>query len=387
MPYVPPKVLRFLMSNTAVAAVWSGDDVWAGYPYRWTTTLAVALQTHSSPDTPTPYLYDGNDVAIGDYIVTSGQGRVLKIVGIQEQSASVVACTVEDENRANTIADPTSGGDGGIPDGEGLLFSTKNGWPILHPLPDSLIGMLPPYFSADIIARFLNNRSTTVAAADVAFDYPVYAYSTIDTAVKALLDNVSPAVDVLPTVALTLTPARALLGSTVTSVTANWTVSAGSITAQTLTDAGSLAANVRTYTFSNLAVTQNKTYTLAYTLAYGLANTATATTNATVEFVGARYWGALAQDNPTDAAILSLASDLETTRLQTRVISPAGKYIYFAWPAALGQAAAFRFNGLPNSAWTRTTRDIVNSAGATIAYHIYRSDYAQHGENIAIEVL
>lgn len=158
MSFVPTKVLNFVMQNTAPSAVWSGAGAWAGYPYQWTTTLAVTAQPHGSPDTPTPYFYDGNDVSVGDYILTAGQGRILKIVAITQQTASSVTCTVEDENRQNTFQDTTSGGDGGIPDGEGLLFAVKNGWPILHPLPDALAGALPPYFSADVIARFMNNR-------------------------------------------------------------------------------------------------------------------------------------------------------------------------------------------------------------------------------------
>ena len=162
MTFVPTKVLRFVMSGTTPFATWSSDDVWPGAPYQWATALAITPQPHSAPNTPTPYFYDGNDVNVGDYILTSGQGRILKIVSITSKNASSVSCVVEDENRENTLLDETSSGEGGIPDGEGLLFSVKNGWPILHPLPDALVGSLPPYFSADVMARFMNNRTDNI---------------------------------------------------------------------------------------------------------------------------------------------------------------------------------------------------------------------------------
>lgn len=146
------------MAQTVPYANWTQNDGWLNYPYQWQTTLYVVAQSHGSPDTPTPYYYDGLDVAVGDYIVTSGQGRILKIVTITSQTAGEVNCIVEDENRENILLDDTTSGEGGIPEGEGLLFAVKNGWPILHPLPDALIGALPPYFSADIIARFMNSR-------------------------------------------------------------------------------------------------------------------------------------------------------------------------------------------------------------------------------------
>lgn len=158
MAFRPTKVLRVTLSAVAPAATWSGDEIWSGYPYRWSATLYLTAQTHGSPETPTPYFYDGRDVIVGDYIITGGQGRILKIVEIDTQTADIVQCVLEDEGRQNTLLDPDTAGEGGIPEGEGLLFEVKNGWPILHPLPDALAGALPPYFSADVIARFMNSR-------------------------------------------------------------------------------------------------------------------------------------------------------------------------------------------------------------------------------------
>lgn len=158
MAFRPTKVLRVTLSAVAPFAAWAGDEIWSGYPYRWSASLYLTAQTHGSPETPTPYFYDGRDVIVGDYIITGGQGRILKIVEIDTQTADIVQCVLEDEGRQNTLLDPDTAGEGGIPEGEGLLFEVKNGWPILHPLPDALAGALPPYFSADVIARFMNSR-------------------------------------------------------------------------------------------------------------------------------------------------------------------------------------------------------------------------------------
>jgi hypothetical protein len=158
MSFTPTKVLRFSMAGTQPYATWPLNDGWLGYPYQWLTTLSVSAQQHGSPTTQTPYAYDGNDVNVGDCIVTSGQGRILKIVSIFSQDATAVVCVVEDEDRENILLDDTTSGEGGIPDGEGLLFEIRNGWPILHPIPDALVGTLPPYFATDIIARYMNTR-------------------------------------------------------------------------------------------------------------------------------------------------------------------------------------------------------------------------------------
>ena len=159
MPFTPAKVMIFTMSGTVASAFFPDDDGWQGYPYQWTTTLSVPPVPHGSEYTPTPYYYTCADVVVGDCITTTGQGRMLKIVAISSQVDDVVECTVEDWNRENIMSDQTQSGDGGIIDGVGVLFSVKNGMPILHPLPDNIVGSLPHTFSADIIARFMNSNT------------------------------------------------------------------------------------------------------------------------------------------------------------------------------------------------------------------------------------
>ena len=162
MPFTPPKVLLIRLRAMSAVSYWSAGGPWNGYAYRWSATLDVSPQPHGDPTTPTPNFYDGNDIKVGDYIVTSGQGRILKVSAITSAADTVVQCVLEDENQQNTLSNEGQDGDGSVTsDVDGLLFETKNGWPILHPLPNSLSGSLPPYFSADVIARFMYTRIDT----------------------------------------------------------------------------------------------------------------------------------------------------------------------------------------------------------------------------------
>lgn len=202
MPTFPSRVLSFVLSNMTPIAFWEGDDAWTGYPYKWTATLNVAAQPHGSPDTPTPYFYDGNDVIVGDYVATSGRGRVLKIVAIASKTSSGVNCTLEDEARVNTLNDDEQLGNGGIQEGEGLLFTVENGWPILHPLPDALGGSLPAYFATDIISRFMRYRPDTVNAVSADEKGQPGGVATLDSTTGKLPEDQIPALAVTETVSV-----------------------------------------------------------------------------------------------------------------------------------------------------------------------------------------
>lgn len=431
------------MALTAPYATWPQDDGWRGYPYQWSTTLFIGSQSHGSPATRMPYYYDGLDVNVGDYIVTSGQGRILKIVTITTQNAGSVQCIVEDENRENILLDETTSGDGGIPDGEGLLFEVKNGWPILHPLPDALAGGIPPYFSADIIARFMNSRvdsggsgpgqsgptgptgpqgatgvsgvsgpsgrigatgvsgatglqgatgvgvSGPIFATGVRFTYPSLNYTNVNEALSDLIGTAltNPTNPSTPQVILTSDVTQVEAGTVVSNITFNWTLSKGTIIAQSLTDVGGLVPTLRTLSLSGLNITTQKTYVLTYSLTYlGYSGTINDSAATIISFARKRYWGLSSAATLTDADIIGLSAEFSTERMQSRIFNPTAQYIYFAWPSTFG-TAIFKFNGLTNSAWILTSRVFVNAAGGATTYNIYRSQYQQNGANIVIEVL
>lgn len=411
------------MAQTAPYAYWPANDGWQGYPYRWQTKLYTVTQSHGSPASRTPYFYDGYDVNVGDYIVTSGQGRILKIVTIISQNGGEVACIVEDENRENILLDETTSGDGGIPDGEGILFEVKNGWPILHPLPDALAGALPPYFSADIIARFMNSRIDSggggagvtgatgpagpagatgpqgpqgatgvgvagpIYATGVQFTYPGLNYTSLSEAVTDLIGNALTPNPNQPQVTMSNSAGQLEYGTILTATTVSWSLPQGTIVTQSLSDVGALTPSLRSYALTNLNITTDKTYTLTYTLSYlGFIGTVNGSASTTISFGLKRYWGLSSAAAITDAGIIGLSSEFSTTRAQTRTFNPNAQYIYFAYPSALG-AASFKFNGLTNSAWLLTNRLFINAVGGAAQYNIYRSEYQQSGANLSIEVL
>ena len=175
MPYTPTKLLSINMRDTAESAWWSLDDGHQGAPYQWTTTLDVTALGHGSPYTRLPFYYNGEDVAVGDWVSSSGMGLLLKIVNISSATDTVVNCTVEDYNRINI--QQSDSGSGGIPDGAGFLFSVVGGVPIIHPIPDALQGSLPYYFEADILMRFLNDRLMS----EVYIDQTAHGFSVGDS--------------------------------------------------------------------------------------------------------------------------------------------------------------------------------------------------------------
>jgi len=556
MTLAPPKILQIRLTNVVELPDRLPASYWNNNAYRWTATLYINPQQHGYPDSPTAFYYTARDIALGDYVVTSGRGLILKIIAVNLASATSTSidCTLEDEQQYNAFLNENSDGDGLIPstNTEGLLFAVKNGWPILHPLPDALAGTLPPYFSADIIARFMYTRvpdsggggspgatgpqgatgpagqtgptgsvgvtgatglqgatglagatgvgvtgatgpvgpqgpqgppgsggggtgtdgatgatgvgitgatgaqgatgvgitgatgatgvqgatgvagavgatgatglqgatgvgvtgavgpvgatgpvgpqgppgsggggpGGTVYATGVLFSYPAYSYTNVDQAVRGLLDNAALAPPPAPPrVTLSNNINQVELGQVVTAVTLDWTLPHGTILSQSLTDAGVISPNLRTYTFTSQNINSTKTYFLNYTLSYiGFEGTVGAIASTTIQFSSKRYWGTLATDAPTDADIRSLEAEFSNNKTQTRVFNPDDEYLYFAWPASLGTAASFKFNGLLNSAWILTTRNFVNSSGGATLYYIYRSEYKHNGSNILIEV-
>ena len=167
----PAKLLRVSISGVTTAATYSGADPWNGNPIRWNATLTVTAQPHSdTASTPVSGFYDGRNVAVGDYVASTGEGRVLRIFSISAQTASSVTCVLEDVNRVNTFQSQNQDGIGLISSGTAYLFEVVNGYPILYPLPDALLGSLPFTFATQIIARFLSFQATSTTVYTQAFN-------------------------------------------------------------------------------------------------------------------------------------------------------------------------------------------------------------------------
>jgi hypothetical protein len=159
------------------------------------------------------------------------------------------------------------------------------------------------------------------------------------------------------------------VGASVASVSLTWSYNK-TITAQELAGTGTTSpiladrAQVVTGPF-----TTDTTFTIT-------GHTATESDDATtsVVFQRKRHWGLSASTSLDTTAILGLSgSELSTSRVQTRTLSPSSQYVYFAWPSTFG-TPAFTVNGLSNTAWTMTTVSHTNASGSTTNYDVYRSD-------------
>lgn len=158
MTIKPVKFLTIKMTNNGTHANWSVDDgtsdPYLNYPYQWNIELTVDPQYHGSPYTRTPYQYDAFDVLIGDWVVTSDDGKAVKIISIDNstRTGSYVKCVVEDVDRYNTFIDSRATGIGIGQDGFGFLFElSEDGLPLLVPISN---GILPNNFQVDLISRF-----------------------------------------------------------------------------------------------------------------------------------------------------------------------------------------------------------------------------------------
>ena len=142
----PNKVLSGSASNIVGTEYWphpnAADDPWydgAGITrkfYRWEITFTVEEQTHGSNLTREPFVYNGLDVTVGDWIAGSADGKCLRIVSISEKEKGTVTCIAEDYLRYNTFKSPN--GNGRFNAGSIVIFSlNEEGNPIIDPLPSS----------------------------------------------------------------------------------------------------------------------------------------------------------------------------------------------------------------------------------------------------------
>ena len=164
---VPAKVLPVTVTNMTMKAYWDyddgeGDKWWSGgatpKPYRWELTLSVGSVSHGSHKTRTPYVFNGFDVLVGDFIAGATDGKALQIVSITEKTAGSVVCVVEDILRYNTFRNPSGIGIFTVP-GQAVIFqSNEFGDPMIDPLPT---GIVSADFYANVNSRFkyLNPRA------------------------------------------------------------------------------------------------------------------------------------------------------------------------------------------------------------------------------------
>ena len=171
------------------------------------------------------------------------------------------------------------------------------------------------------------------------------------------------------------------VGETVTSVSLTWNYNKEIVSQSLNQGIGDLIPTLRSYTHSEQSITSNRTYTI--TANDGKKNV---TANTTIAFNYRRYWGVSANPTLADAEILAMSSEFSSSRSQTRTFNcSGGRYFYLVWPASWG-TGSFNVGGLAFSDLHQVTRDMVNSAGATVPVLITRCNILQNGTAIQVTV-
>jgi hypothetical protein len=146
------------------------DDInspWYGYANKWKAQYIISTpQTHSDSRTPTPYEYNGLDIAVGDWSA-GGDGLAVRIIEVIEEnfsfggvnyispSPNAITVVVEDIESFNLLNDPTQTGTN-FSDNINWIFSlSDDGTPMLNYIPAFDI---PVNFHATLLARFQNRN-------------------------------------------------------------------------------------------------------------------------------------------------------------------------------------------------------------------------------------
>jgi hypothetical protein len=153
----PPKVLAATVSSSENMELWpyqlgQDDPYWSGginpLPYRYRMTFSFSDQGHGSHLTRTPFLYNAQDIEVGDFVAGADDGKVLQIMSIESKSEYSLVAIVEDRLRYNVYK--TGSSIFNVP-GNVIFFQINElGLPMLDPLP----GTASPTFYPNVMSRF-----------------------------------------------------------------------------------------------------------------------------------------------------------------------------------------------------------------------------------------
>lgn len=179
---------------------------------------------------------------------------------------------------------------------------------------------------------------------------------------------------------ISINPSTVEIGSTVASVTINWTINK-TITNQTMTNnTNPLTPEARSVTITGPFNT-DRTWTLTAT--DGQTSDSASTSLA---FRNKRYWGVSPNTSLTNAEIIALSSEFSTTKNKSVTYNATGgRYVYYCYPSAFGDLTAVKVGGLAFSDFTVTATNFTNSSGYASQYNVVRINNIQTGANIQVD--
>lgn len=219
----------------------------------------------------------------------------------------------------------------------------------------------------------INSKVGKGTAGDVS--YGQYEYATVEDALNALLYK-APAIN-----SFTNTVNTVEMGSTVTTVTFNWSTNK---TPKTLMfDSETITPTDKSKTLSSLSVKANKNWTLKMTDEKG----ATTARSSGVTFLNGVYYGVgtvAASGGVTNEFIKGLTKNLAGSKGKTFTVNAAaGQYIYYAVPKRFG-TVAFNVGGFDGGFTLLATFKFTNASGYAEDYYVYKSDNAGLGNTTVV---
>lgn len=136
----------------------------AGRIYRYNAQLTMANPQRHSSSIHGNKQYTLEDLLVGDYVSTTGNGRIMKIVSITAAAPYDATVIVEDEYRLNQLQDSTGDSTPWIESQNGIVFEVREGKPVLFPYTEystSVIGFVKDY-GAELFSRFNYLRQATL---------------------------------------------------------------------------------------------------------------------------------------------------------------------------------------------------------------------------------
>ena len=145
---VPNKLLEVDINNLSPLNPFpfpngADDPYWQGgsnpKPYRWRAEISVKESIHGSHLTREPFLYNGIDIFVGDWLARTTSGSAYKIISVEEKTDINATIILEDVFRYITFR--TELGNAIPGNGASIIFQlSEDGQPLIDPIPTAGIG-------------------------------------------------------------------------------------------------------------------------------------------------------------------------------------------------------------------------------------------------------
>lgn len=175
-----------------------------------------------------------------------------------------------------------------------------------------------------------------------------------------------------------ISPSNVLVGSTVSSVSANYTFSKQPNSAKLVIGGIDYPINLSGASGNINQSIPNQTSNFTVQLS-GTDSVGTKTSSRSVNFLNRRYYGVATLPGTINSSfVTSLTAQLSESRNSTRTLSAgAGEYYWFAFPVTSG-SVSFNVGGF-DTTFVQSTVSVTNSAGFTEDYNVYRSPNPNQG--------